>query len=210
MKSASGLAAEKLISCPPTINFGRFYKPGRRPPTRRVLCTGPATRKKAHSDFIDLAASMRGTGFTFDLYAKGIYLKATSEHNEQAGHVVNMKYTDPDEMPEVYPQYDWLVYPGDKQINKVGFPVSIPEAQASGLGVCWQELPGRREEQLEFLGGGGFLFRSISEVPAILEKPYPEDMRLRGFEAAKRCDVAEQKRLFTDAWSKHERAFANA
>ena len=67
-------------------------------------------------------------------------------------------------------------------INKVGLPVSIPEAQAAGVGVCWQEMPRRREEQLEFLGGAGFVVKSMAEVPAILAQPYPEEMRLRGIE----------------------------
>lgn len=163
---AAGVADEKVVSCWPAVNFARFYRPERRPPTNRVLCAGPAVRKKAHQEFVDLAAKMRGSGLEFHLYAKGMALEDVRAGNEQAGGVVNITYADPDDMPEVYPRFDWLVYPSDTKINKVGFPVAIAEAQAGGLGVCWQELPGRREEQLEFLGGAGFLFRSIDEVPA--------------------------------------------
>ena len=95
-------------------------------------------------------------------------------------------------MPAVYPEHDWLVYPSCTKINKVGLPCAIAEAQAAGLGVCWQELPGRRQEQLDFLGGGGFLFHSIDEVPSIIARPYPEVMRQAGFEAARRCDIEQQ------------------
>ena len=63
-------------------------------------------------------------------------------------------------------------------------------------------MPGRREEQLEFLGGGGFLFQSIEEVPAILSREYPEEMRQAGLKNAKKCDIAQHKVLLTEAWEK--------
>ena len=197
-----GLGPEKLVDAWPVLNFQRFYKPEPRPLTHRVLCAGPAIPKKAHNDFIDLAAMMKDSDFSFDLYAMGPTLDEAKDHNAKAGDVVRIDYADPDDMPDVYPNYDWLVYPSDTEINKVGLPVVIAEAQASGLGVCWQELPGRREEQLEYMGGGGFLFRSIEEVPEILSRPYPEEMRRAGFEAAKRCDIERTKSLLSDVWTR--------
>jgi hypothetical protein len=193
------------VACWPVINFARFYQPARRPPTGRVLCAGPAIKKKSHKDFVDLAARMCGSGLAFDLYARGFDLDSTRPYNERAGNVVRITYADPDDMPKVYPQYDWLVYPASTTINKVGLPTAIAEAQASGLGVCWQELPDRREEQLEFLGGAGFLFRSIDELPAILTRPYPEAMRLRGLESARKCDIQQHKGLLTEAWEEAAR-----
>lgn len=199
---AAGLAADKSAACWPVLNFARFHKPTRRPPTGRVMCAGPAIKKKAHSDFVELAAKMRGSGLKFDLYGAGPTVKSNRARNEETGNEVNITYADPDDMPDVYPRYDWLVYPADVRINKVGLPVAIAEAQASGVGVCWQELPGRRQEQLDYLGGGGFLFRSIDELPAILTRPYPEETRLRGLEAAKRCDIEHHKVLLSDVWEK--------
>jgi glycosyltransferase involved in cell wall biosynthesis len=196
-----GVAADRVVACWPAINFSRFYRPERRAATGRVMCGGPAVRKKAHTDFVDLAAMMKGSGFDFDLYARGASLDATRQHNERAGHPVRITYADPDDMPDVYPRYDWLVYPSDTKMNKVGLPVGIAEAQASGLGVCWQELPGRRDEQLEFLGGAGFLFSSIDEVPAIISKPYPEEMRLRGLDNVQKCDIERHKHLLSDVWA---------
>lgn len=198
--TSHGFDPGKIEPCWPVINFERFHRPEARPPTRQVLCAGPAIRKKAHGDFIELAANMRGSGHGFHLYAAGPTLKSTRIINASKGNVVNITYADPDDMPQVYPRHDWLVYTSDPRINKVGLPVAIPEAQAAGLGVCWQELPGRRDEQLEFLGGGGFLFRSINDVPAILQEPYPEHMRQAGFRAARRCDIESHKSLLTDVW----------
>ena len=197
------LNPDKVAACWPVINFPQFYKPERRPPTRRVMSGGPAIRKKAHNDFVDLAFMMRGrSDLQFDLYAGGPTLKATHEYNRGRGNPVLITYVDPEEMPAVYTEYDWLVYPSDSNINKVGLPVSIAEAMASGIGVCWQELPGRREEQLDFLGGAGFLFRSMDELPDILSQPYPEEKRLLGFEAARRCDIEGHKHLLTDVWDR--------
>ncbi|MCZ6799624.1 MAG: glycosyltransferase family 4 protein [Nitrospirae bacterium] len=206
----SGLQSEKIVDCWPVINYARFFKPGRRAPTGRILCAGPAIPKKAHVDFIDLAVRMQGNGLAFDLYTKGPHLATTQAYNEKAGNPVRITYTDPEEMPDVYPNYDWLVYPSDTEINKVGLPAAIAEAQASGLGVCWQELPGRRNEQLEFLGGGGYLFQSIDELPAILTKPIPEEMRQAGLNNAKKCDIEKHKVLLMEVWDHAIREAATA
>ncbi len=196
-----GLNRERVTSCWPVANFQAFYRPEKRAPTGYVMCSGPAVGKKAHNDFVDLAVMMRGRGdFEFDLYAAGPSIGATRDYNARHGNAISIKYADPEEMPQIYPRYDWLVYSCDPEINKVGLPVGIAEAQASGVGVCWQELPGRRQEQLDFLGGGGILFQSLDELPEILSRPYPEEMRLLGFEAAKRCDIEQHKHLLSDAW----------
>lgn len=196
-----GLDPRKVTACWPVVNFARFHKPALRPRTNRVMCAGPSIRKKAHDQFLHLAARMRGSGLGFDLYGEGPMIPALRELNQALGGVVDITYADPDDMPDVYPRYDWIVYPSNTEINKVGLPVAVCEAQASGLGVCLPELPGRREEQLEFLGGGGFLFRSIDEVPAILARPYPEDMRLAGLENAAKFDIERHKQLLTGAWA---------
>lgn len=206
--TSRGVPADKVTGCWPVVNFARFHRPERRPPTGRVLCAGPATPKKAHPTFVDLAALMRDSGLGFDLYARGVSLGATARYNEEHGNPVTITYADPEAMGDVYPRYDWLIYPGNPNINKVGLPVGIAEAQASGLGVCWQELPGRREQQLEFLGGGGFLFREVGELPEILLRPYPEEMRLRGLANARRCDIQDHKTLLTDVWHRVAQAHA--
>jgi hypothetical protein len=205
---ARGLDEDKLVDCWPVLNFERFYRPEPRPATGRVMCAGPAIPKKAHNEFIDLAAMMRDSGLSFDLYADGPTIEKTRAHNEELGNPATITYADPDDMPGVYPNYDWLVYPSDQTIAKVGLPVALIEAQASGIGVCWQELPGRREEQLAFLGGGGFLFTSIDEVPAIISQPYPEEMRRAGFEAARRCDIQATKHLLSEGWDRKLQAKA--
>ena len=195
-----GVPRKRAVACWPLFPFDRFYAPEPRPATGRVLCGGPATEKKAHHQFVDLAHRMRDSEFTFHLYARGKALEATASHNERLGSPVEIDYADPDDMPEVYRRHDWIVYTSDVTIHKVGLPISLVEAQASGLGIAWQQLPGRRRSQRRFLGGGGYLFRSIDEVPAILSSPYPEKMRRRGFENARKCDVEAHRHLLLEAW----------
>ncbi len=198
----AGLVPEKLVDCWPVMNFERFYNPEPRPKTGRVICAGPAIHKKAHREFIDLAALMRGSGLTFDLYTRGELQEELKAYNSAVGNPANITYADPVDMGAVYPRYDWLVYTADKKINKVGSPLAVAEAQASGIGVCWQELPGRRDEQLEYLAGAGFLYKSIEDVPAIISEPYPEEMRRAGFEAVRRCDIQATKHLISEAWDR--------
>lgn len=197
-----GLAETKIADCWPLINFDRFYKPERREKTGKILCAGPSTPKKAHSHFVDLALMMKeaGSDLEFDLYSDGYTIQNTIDYNESKGNPVNITYADPDEMPDVYTQYDWMIYPADPEINKVGFPVGMVEAQASGLGILWQELPKRRDEQLRNLDGAGILYRSLDEIPAIIARPYPEEMREKGFERARRCDAKRQNHILTDLW----------
>lgn len=198
-----GLDPAKVEPCWPVVDVDRFRARGVAAPTGRIMCAGPAIPKKAHTDFVDLAAAMTGSGYTFDLYAAGPDLHLTEAHNRRRGNPVHVTYADPSEMHEVYPRYDWLVYPSDPIRNKVGLPVALAEAQAAGLGVAWQELPGRREEQLHFLGGGGFLFQDLAELPPLLRSPYPDTMRQAGFAAAERCNINQHKHLLSDVWYRY-------
>jgi hypothetical protein len=197
-----GVPAAKVTACWPVLNYARFRATDVAGDVRgrRVMCAGPFTEKKRHTDFVDLAVLMRGSGFTFDLYGTGYWLEKTRAHNVAAGNPVTIRYVDPDDMVPVYREHDWVVYTSDTKINKVGLPVTLMEAQASGLGICWQELPGRREEQLEFLGGAGYLFQSIDEVPAILKAGYPEAMRTRGLQNSRKCDIEGHRHLLSEAW----------
>lgn len=66
--------------------------------------------------------------------------------------------------------------------------------------MCVQTTPERRREYEDYLGGGGFVFESIDEVPGIISQPYPEQMRLLGLENAKKCDIETHKHLLSHVW----------
>lgn len=196
-----GLDETKLVDCWPVINYAKFHQPERRPLTGKVMCAGPAQLKKAHEDFIDLAAMMKDSGLTFDLYTQGLRReRSLIPRNYKLGQPVNLRYEDPDQMPRVYTDHDWLVYPIHTETNTVGLPCAVAEAQASGIGVCMQEVPGRREEQLAYLGGAGFLYRDIRELPELLSRPYPDEMRDLGLSNAGKCDIEAHRGLLTEVW----------
>lgn len=196
----NGLSEAKITDCWSVVNFQRFYNPKKSPLTKKIIGVGAGLPKKNHNEFVDLAA-MRNDGLAFNLYILGHKIDETREYNKKMGNpVTNITCAEPEDMPKIYRDHDWLVFTANTKLNSVGFPISIAEAQASGIGVCWQEPPGRKEEQLEYLGGAGFLFKSIEELPTILNTPYPESMRLMGLENAKKCDIKQHKILLTDIW----------
>ena len=202
-----GLPENKITCCWPVVRFSRFYNPDSKNSTKRICNISAGLIKNGIKKFIDLAVIMQHSGFEFNLYAVDHFIKGVNLadnfklYNKEKGNpVTNITYVEPEDMPYIYRQHDWVVLTSNPKINAVGFPVVIAEAQASGIGVCWQELPGRREDQLEYLGGAGFLFKSIDELPAILEQPYPESMRLAGLKNAKKCDIEDHKVLLTQVW----------
>ena len=52
----------------------------------------------------------------------------------------------------------------------------------------------------EYVGGAGFFYDSINELLAILSRPYPDEMRARGFEQAKKSDIQRHKFKLTSLW----------
>jgi len=196
-----GIPKDKIFSSWPVVNVNRFYNTEEPKKTNHILCCGPCTDKKAHDQFIDLADNMRNSGLEFNLYTRGNCERKMRKYNQSKGDPVTIVYAEPEDMPAVYRNHDWLVYPSDTGINQVGLPCSIIEAQASGIGVCWQELPGRKQEQLEFMGGAGYLFDSINDVPGIISKPYPEELRIKGLENSKKSDVNLHGEKLSRIWN---------
>jgi hypothetical protein len=73
----------------------------------------------------------------------------------------------------------------------------VAEAQASGVGVC---MAGVRPDLKDYVGDCGFIYDSIDEAAKIVSQPFPQEMRERGFEWARRCDVKRHIHLLTDLW----------
>lgn len=196
-----GLHKEKFVACWPVVNYKKFFSAEKREFRGKIMNVGAAIGKKNYKSFIDLADRMRGDVFSFDLYAMGYDKLELMIYNETLGMPVKtIDHIEPEEMPEAYRNHDWLVYTGDKSINTIGLPLSIAEAQASGVGICMQEMPGRKQALLDYLGGAGYLFNEISELPDIISQPYPEEMRIKGLENAKKCDIYQHSSLLKQLW----------
>jgi hypothetical protein len=79
-----------------------------------------------------------------------------------------------------------------RKLGTVGWPVSIAEAQSSGVGVC---MPNLRPDLKDYVGPAGFLYDSIADVARIVSKPFPEELRQLGFEQARKSDVFRHKQV---------------
>jgi glycosyltransferase involved in cell wall biosynthesis len=223
----NGAPKEKVVDCYPVINYKRFAVDPDTPhvETNVILNVGAAIPKKKYEDYVDLAKLMskeeehdRDDGddgdneydgnndndnnneYSFDLYALGYFVNDIKKYNEENGSHVNFKSSEPTNMGDVYRNSDWLVYTADVEIGTVGWPLAIAEAQAAGIGVLLQNVPQREESLREYLGGGGFLFDNVSEIPEIIKKGYPYSMRRIGIEQAKKSDINTHLHLLCDIW----------
>lgn len=190
----AGVPASRIVDCWPVIDYALFHDES--PNGSAVLNVGACLPKKRFEDFIELAARMPGLGF--DLYAIGYGIEDIARLNAQRGAGAAIHgAVQPEEMAAIYKAHGWLVYTACRKLGTVGWPMAVAEAQAAGLGVC---IPRLRPDLEEFVGGAGYLYDSIDEVPAIVARPYPDEMRRRGFEHARKSDIREHSAKLTDLW----------
>jgi glycosyltransferase involved in cell wall biosynthesis len=198
-----GIKSDKLEDYLPLVDYPRFLN--REPNGEAVMNLGACTPKKKMEDFIDLAAELRDSR-EFNLYAvaaAGREIDRVKDYNRQKGAPVQIRdAVEPEEMPHEYKKHQWLVYTACPQINQVGWPLSIAEAQASGVGVCMPEI---RPDVREYIGDAGVIYRDIREVASLITEPVPESLRERGFAHAERCDLKYAVAALKQAWSKVSR-----
>jgi hypothetical protein len=194
-----GVPDDKIRECYPVVDVGRFHD--RSPNGDGVMNCGPALRKKAMDDLLDLADDTPERRFS--LYAIGYTTDELVQRSAEMRHPVTIPGPiDHSKMPAEYKKHHWLVKTGDVRRRTMGWPVSIAEAQASGVGVCIANL-GRDLKQ--YVGPGGFLFDSIAEARDIISKPFPDDLREASFEHAKKSDIAAHRSVLTDLWASASR-----
>lgn len=190
-----GFRKDKLIDCWPVIDYKRFYD--RSPNGDAVMNAGACLPAKKMENFIDLAQIVKKP---FNLYALGYEIEIIQKYNDTVKSPINIcDPIEPNEMLGVYKKHGWLVFTACPQMMEMGWPVGIAEAQAAGLGVC---IPNFRPDIKTYLGGAGFVYDSIRDLPEILNRPYPDDMREIGFEQAKKSDIEGHKKLLTDLWDR--------
>jgi hypothetical protein len=191
-----GFDSRKIYDCYPAMNYQRFYDTS--PNGRDVMNVGACLPKKKMPDFIRLAQLVPDR--SFDLYALGYGVESVARLNEGMGQPIRViPPIEPADMPQEYKKHTWLVYTADRELGTVGWPVSIAEAQASGVGVC---MPNLRPDLQDYVGPAGFLYDSIGDVARIISKPFPEEMRQMGFEHAKKSDVFQHRKILINLWQK--------
>jgi hypothetical protein len=192
----AGFRSDKIHDCYPVMHYRRFYDSS--PNGGDVMNVGACLPKKSMEEFLRLAQLVPSRAF--NLYALGYGVESIAGFNENMGRPVKLiPPVEPKDMPQEYKKHAWLVYTASRKIGTVGWPVSIAEAQASGVGVCMRNL---RPDVREYVGPAGFVYDSIDDVAAIISKPFPEEMRQLGFEHAKKSDVFNHKKLLINLWQK--------
>lgn len=189
-----GVPRAKLRAAPPVVNFDLFHDRG--PNGEGVMNTGACLPKKRMTDFLEVAA--RVPGRAFNLHPMGYATPALEAENRARGGPVAIHPPVPfRRMPEVYKRHRWLLYTASFNLGTVGWPMAVAEAQAAGVGVC---IAGLRPDLEDYLGGAGFTYRSLEEAAEIVAGPFPEDLRERGFENARRCGIDAHLPVLTDLW----------
>jgi len=190
----AGFNAEKIVDCMPVLDYQRFLDTS--PNGDAIMNIGAALPKKNMDDYLRL--SMLVPERKFNLYAMGYGVSELVEANKKMGARVHfIDPVEPEDMPAHYKRHAWLVYTASKLLRTVGWPIAIAEAQASGVGVCLQNV---RPDLRDYMGDAGILFDTPEEAAEIIRQPVPQDMRERGFKHAKRCDIAQHLHLLTDLW----------
>jgi glycosyltransferase involved in cell wall biosynthesis len=189
-----GIPPATLVDAWPVIDHAAFVDRG--PRGRDVMNVGACIPKKRMEDFADLARVMPDRHFR--LYAIGYRSDEVDAYVRRTGSPVEMvDALDPSAMPAEFRRHGWLVYTGCFKQRTVGWPLAIAEAQASGLGVVVARV---RPDLATYVGPAGFLYDRIDEVPAILARGYPDEMREAGYEHARRSDIEQHRHLLTDRW----------
>lgn len=193
---ASGIWPEKMVNCFPVINYDRFYDES--PNGNAVMNMGATLPKKNMEEYLQLSKLLPER--QFNLYALGYLADELKASNTRLQARVNfIPPIEPDDMLPHYKKHEWLVYTASSKVNTVGWPMSIAEAQAAGVGVCMQNI---RPDLQDYIGDAGFLFDTVEEAAAIISQPFPQAQRARGFELAKRSDIGRHLPLLTDLWQR--------
>lgn len=190
----AGVPSAKIVDCFPVVDFRRFHDRGPNGPA--IMNVGACTPKKRMEDFLWLGSRL--PELEFDLYCIGYQTPEIEAENRRLGSPVRIREPlEHREMPAVYKRHRWLVYTASAEINTVGWPLAVAEAQAAGVGVC---VPAIRPDVRTFVGEGGVVYESVAELLDLLPKPVPEARRELGFEQARRSDIRAHLHRLTDLW----------
>jgi len=196
---AGGIASDKIVECWPVVDYARFHDESDNGDA--VINMGAAKPKKNFEAYLELAARDR-SGRTYSLYPLGEVTYPSAEIrrlNGELGEPVQVHQpVRHSAMRAIYKRHGWLVYTAKtKPRATLGWPMAVAEAQAAGVGVCVQNA---RPDLAEFVGPGE-LFDDLDQAGEIIAQPPSAESRKRGFEHARRSDVAEQMLVIERLWA---------
>jgi hypothetical protein len=192
---AAGVDNRKIVDCRPVVDFSLFHD--RSPNGDGIMNVGACLPKKRMQDFIRLAQLMPDRKFT--LYPIGYKRDELTAINKEAGSPVAIaEHCSHEAMAREYKKHRWLVYTAETNPATIGWPISVAEAQAAGLGIC---IPKVRPDISEYIGPAGFTYACIEEVIDIVSTDYPEHLREVGFSTAQLSDIHHHKDKLLRLWA---------
>lgn len=191
----AGVSAAKIVPCWPVVDVAKFSN--RAPNGPDIMNVGAVLPKKAMHVFADLATSVPEA--TCNLYMLGYRAPDIDAYARATNSPVRIiPPVHPDAMPREYKKHRWLVYTASKEIGTVGWPMSIAEAQASGVGVLLQNV---RPDMAEYVGRGGYVFDTLEDARRIVSQPFPDEHREISFLHAEKSDIDKHIELLFRLWS---------
>jgi len=167
----AGVSPKKIVPCWPVVDIAKFRN--RAPNGPDVMNVGAALPKKAMHLFADLATALPTR--KFNLYMLGYQATSIEAYARAAGSPMQVvPPVHPDAMPAEYKKHQWLVYTASKEMGTVGWPISVAEAQASGVGVLLQNV---RPDIADYVGPGGYVFDTLEDARRIISQPFPTERR---------------------------------
>jgi hypothetical protein len=185
---------DMLREAMPVVDLDMFRD--RTPNGDAVMNTGACTPKKKIGDYLILGRMCKERHF--DYYPVAYRTEQIRQRNEQLGSPVEIHPLLPhSRMPAEFKKHEWMVYTADMVMRNVGWPLSVAEAQASGVGVVIADV---RDDMTDFIGEAGYIYHSLEEARDIIRQPFPQERRELGFELAERCDARANMPQLTDLW----------
>ena len=195
-----GLEPDKFVEAPPVADVNRFRSDG--PTGEGILHFGAITAGKlaACAEFARLSTMV--PELAFHDYPTGfgsgreLAPRVQAVVRQEGGRVETHDWVPHSEMPRVFGEHRWFVYPGPAA-QTFGWPVGVVEAWAAGVGVCIQRI---RPDIDEYVDGAAVVFDDIEELRSVLREEPDPGMVARGRERAETMDISCHGQRLLDVW----------
>jgi glycosyltransferase involved in cell wall biosynthesis len=196
----AGLNPDRFTETFPVADVARFRSDG--PTGEAVLSFGALQERKAlaAAAYARLSSMVPELEFHHHPMGHGTRAELRTRLNEivgrEGGRVEGRDWVAHGQMPGVWGQHRWFVYPGPKD-EGFGWPVGVVEAWAAGVGVCIQRV---RPDIEHYVGDAAIVFDDIDELPSLLRDAPDPALLANARERAETMDIHRHGDRLLEAW----------
>jgi hypothetical protein len=197
-----GIKENKLLPMYPTFHVKQFINMDPEH-GQHIMSGGAFLPKKNIEGFILLSKKIKERFPNkvikyYSVMKNNDYYDQIMKFNEVNNSPVNFLTVQPEDMSDEYKKHQWLIYTACPEKKKVGNPMMIAEAQASGVGVIMYKL---RETLDDYVTENGYLYNDDEEVLEIISSDFDSEKRNKAIEIAKqRYDLEEKIKDIENIW----------